>query len=459
MASTWALQDLGRDGPCYPTENLGKGEWHYPNGHSYGEQGILGTVWQGWRLDTNQRLGTAGQLWALVPSFNTLLRSLAAGTAHFDHTPCPPQVQEQQREDNNASCPSVASSHSRGPRAGLPPSLPPRAVAGARGGRRAAQQAARPAPAGFPVATAPPERGPPLPICPALRTGGVCAGTVSAPHGDQAAPGRPAMRPCGQAGRGWGRGGIAAPGACAERAERRGHPSPPLRAAPAAPERGWACGVTATAPSRAPAQAARGRGAGGGRSAAGSAGEAAVGGERRRCPVGRGGERGPGCRGGGVGSGVSGTGGAAGRGRAGGGGGGGGGGSGDGSGALWGKGHEPETWRRRNWEPPPRPASGAGGHGGGVRERAGRWGAAAASRAEGSALPFAATSLPLVPGAEVGAEAESCNPAARGRDVGPGRVRGGAGDARLGPAAGGEGDGPRLPSSSLSAGSPSRSPT
>lgn len=182
---------MGRDGPCYPTENLGKGEWHYPNGHSCGEQGILGTVWQGWRLDTDQRPGTAGQHWALVPSFNTLLQSLAAGTAHFAHTPCPPQVQEQQREDNNASCPSVPNSHTRGPRAGLPPSLA--ATTGGGGSPRRPQSRtaggpARPGPAGFPVAAAPPERGPPPPIRPPLRTRGVCAGDgVSAPR----SPGRP----------------------------------------------------------------------------------------------------------------------------------------------------------------------------------------------------------------------------------------------------------------------------
>lgn len=78
-------------------------------------------------------------------------------------------------------------------------------------------------------------------------------------------------------------------------------------------------------------------------------------------------------------------------------------------------------------------------------------------RGRAQALPFAAAPRPPVPGAEVGAEAESCNPAGRGRDVGPGRPRGGAGDAWLGPAAGGEGDGARPPAA-LSAGSPSRAP-
>jgi len=149
--------------------------------------------------------------------------------------------------------------HRGGLPACLPPSLPRchhRRWRQAGGGRKAARRAARPAPAGFPVRAAPPERRPSLPGHPfpsARRS------VYVAPAGG--AEGRDGGTRRGREGRG-------APAQW----ERSGEVTPPLRAAPApaAPERGWACGVTATAPSRAPAQAAR-------ESGAGSAGEEAAG--------------------------------------------------------------------------------------------------------------------------------------------------------------------------------------
>lgn len=219
---------------------------------------------------TDHGPGTARQPWAPHSGFHTFFQPLKQHILPVLHPPQPKNLpsRKQDRVDEGPRVPWAAS-----------PSLPPSLAAttggggGPGAGRRAAGRAARPSLAGFPVRAAPDH--PFLPTT-SRSAPGLCVKCRPSPppsrshrHGARRAD-RASARlrgggggggGGGKDGRGEGRPRGAVPRACAEETERRGHPSPRLHApAPAAPERGWACGVTATAPSRAPAQAARGSG-------------------------------------------------------------------------------------------------------------------------------------------------------------------------------------------------------